>query len=80
MCTSPAKTPSRVSPAVSSQATSPFPEQVTFEPSWFETPGRLVERARPGDVVLTLGAGDVTLVGPEVLDLLSEQRSGGGHV
>ena len=56
------------------------PEQVIFEPSWSETPGRLVERARPGDVVLTLGAGDVTLVGPEVLDLLSEQPTGGGHV
>jgi UDP-N-acetylmuramate--alanine ligase len=30
-----------------------------------------VARARPGDLVLTLGAGDVTLVGPEVLELLS---------
>jgi UDP-N-acetylmuramate--alanine ligase len=32
----------------------------------------LVEGARPGDLVLTLGAGDVTLVGPEVLELLAE--------
>ncbi len=47
-------------------------EQVLFEPSWQATPARLVERARPGDVVLTLGAGDVTLVGPEVLELLAE--------
>lgn len=30
----------------------------------------LVERARPGDLVLTLGAGTVTQVGPEVLRLL----------
>ena len=35
----------------------------------------LVERARPGDLVLTLGAGDVTLVGPEVLELLAERAS-----
>jgi UDP-N-acetylmuramate--alanine ligase len=35
--------------------------------------GHLAERARPGDVVLTLGAGDVTLLGPEVLELLGEQ-------
>ena len=35
----------------------------------------LVERARPGDLVLTLGAGDVTLVGPEVLELLAERRA-----
>ena len=37
------------------------------------TPAHLVERARPGDLVLTLGAGDVTLVGPEVLELLGER-------
>ncbi|MGA8209661.1 MAG: UDP-N-acetylmuramate--L-alanine ligase [Nocardioidaceae bacterium] len=52
----------------------PLPvEQVRFEPSWSATPAALVERARPGDVVLTLGAGDVTLVGPEVLELLRER-------
>ena len=57
----------------------PLPaSQVLFEPSWSATPGRLVERARTGDVVLTLGAGDVTLVGPEVLELLAE-RAEGGH-
>jgi UDP-N-acetylmuramate--alanine ligase len=47
--------------------------RVLFEPSWSATPGRLVDRARPGDLVLTLGAGDVTLVGPEVLVLLAER-------
>ena len=47
------------------------PGRVLFEPSWPQTAARLVERARPGDVVLTLGAGDVTLVGPEVLALLA---------
>jgi UDP-N-acetylmuramate--alanine ligase len=49
------------------------PEHVHFEPSWSRTPALLVERARPGDLVLTLGAGDVTLVGPEVLELLAER-------
>jgi UDP-N-acetylmuramate--alanine ligase len=53
----------------------PLPEsQVHFEPSWSATPAALVERAAPGDVVLTLGAGDVTLVGPEVLELLHERE------
>jgi UDP-N-acetylmuramate--alanine ligase len=47
------------------------PERVRFEPSWSAVPAELVARARPGDLVLTLGAGDVTLVGPEVLELLS---------
>jgi len=52
----------------------PLPaDRVHFERSWSATPAALVERAGPGDVVLTLGAGDVTLVGPEVLELLREQ-------
>jgi UDP-N-acetylmuramate--alanine ligase len=29
------------------------------------------ERVRPGDIVLTLGAGDITAVGPELLELLN---------
>ena len=41
--------------------------------SWSATPEALVARARTGDLVLTLGAGDVTLVGPEVLELLDER-------
>ena len=50
----------------------PLPaEHVVFEPSWTAVPGHLAERARPGDLVLTLGAGDVTAIGPEVLRLLS---------
>jgi UDP-N-acetylmuramate--alanine ligase len=43
---------------------------VHFEPSWSATPAALVERAGPGDLVITLGAGDITSVGPHVLDLL----------
>ncbi len=54
------------------------PEHVHFEPSWAETPAVLVERARPGDLVLTLGAGDVTLVGPEVLEMLAARAGGAG--
>jgi UDP-N-acetylmuramate--alanine ligase len=50
------------------------PAQVLFEPSWPRTAERLVERARPGDVVITLGAGDVTMVGPEVLALLEARE------
>ena len=61
----------------------PLPaDQVVFEPSWSAVAAHLVERARPGDVVLTLGAGDVTLLGPEVLELLAERddpRAGGGR-
>ncbi len=54
----------------------PLPaEHVVFEPSWTAVPGHLAERARPGDLVLTLGAGDVTAIGPEVLRLLAGDAS-----
>ena len=49
------------------------PGRVVFEPSWSAVPEELARRAGPGDLVLTLGAGDITQVGPEVLRLL-EQR------
>ena len=45
--------------------------QVRFEPSWTAVPGLLADRAQPGDLVLTLGAGDITAIGPEVLRLLA---------
>lgn len=47
------------------------PAHVVYEPSWTATVDHLLERARPGDIVLTLGAGDVTLLGPAVLDQLA---------
>ncbi len=47
------------------------PEQVVFEPSWSAVPALVAHRARRGDIVLTIGAGDVTLIGPEVLEVLS---------
>ena len=51
----------------------PLPaDRVRVEPSWSAVPGELARRARPGDLVLTLGAGDITQVGPEVLRLLEE--------
>jgi UDP-N-acetylmuramate--alanine ligase len=46
------------------------PEQVVFEPSWSRVAQHLVDRAEPGDVVMTLGAGDIAMIGSEVLDLL----------
>jgi UDP-N-acetylmuramate--alanine ligase len=46
------------------------PARIVFEPSWSAVAGHLADRARPGDVVLTCGAGDVTMIGPEVLERL----------
>jgi UDP-N-acetylmuramate--alanine ligase len=41
-----------------------------FEPSWAAVAGLLADRAQPGDVVMTLGAGDIGMLGGEVLELL----------
>ena len=46
---------------------------VHFEPSWSHVPQAVVERARPGDVVMTMGAGDVGLLAPQIVELLRER-------
>jgi UDP-N-acetylmuramate--alanine ligase len=45
-------------------------ECVVFEPDSAAVAARLAAWARPGDLVVTAGAGDVTGLGPKVLDLL----------
>ena len=55
----------------------PLPDaNVVFEPSWAATAEHLLARARPGDLVLTLGAGDVTLLGPQLLEALAAREHG----
>ena len=49
------------------------PEQVVFEPSWSKVPGHLVEHAQPGDIVITLGAGDIGMMCPEILTMLESK-------
>jgi len=54
---------------VAAEVTLP-PERVAFEPSWLAVAARVAALARPGDLVLTIGAGDVTMLGGEVLAAL----------
>jgi UDP-N-acetylmuramate--alanine ligase len=52
----------------------PLPaDRVSFVPDLDAAPAALAARVRPGDLVLTLGAGNVTEVGPRVLALLAER-------
>jgi len=46
----------------------PLPaDRVRYERCWADVPGRLADLVQPGDVVITMGAGDVTGLGPELL-------------
>ena len=51
---------------------------VRHVPSWSEVPAVLAGIARPGDVVLAMGAGDVAVLGPEVLRELEVREEGSG--
>ncbi len=51
------------------------PQRVVFVADFDAVPAELVERARPGDLVVTLGAGSVTDLGPRVLDLLRARET-----
>ncbi|WP_447647078.1 glutamate ligase domain-containing protein [Nocardioides zeae] len=57
----------------------PLPaEAVAFVPRLDDVAAELVRRARPGDLVVTLGAGDITTVGPLVLARLAERAGKSG--
>ena len=43
---------------------------VVFEPSWSSVPEQVGRRALPGDLIITMGAGDVGMLAPEIVDHL----------
>lgn len=51
---------------------------VAYLPHRIDVPRFIADNARPGDLVMTMGAGDVTALGREVVTLLSESPSGAG--
>lgn len=50
-------------------------EHVVFEPSWSKVSSHLVERANSGDIIMTLGAGEIGLLCNEILEKLNESES-----
>jgi UDP-N-acetylmuramate--alanine ligase len=46
---------------------------VVYEPRFTATAATVADLVRPGDVVITMGAGDVTMIGPELLQLLESR-------
>lgn len=45
-----------------------------FEPDFSAVPSRIAEIAQPGDLILTVGAGSVTMLAPEIVAALREQQ------
>lgn len=53
--------------------------RVRYVPGREEAVRTVVELARSGDIVLTMGAGDITELGPHIIAALSERAEGNGH-
>ncbi|WP_150253667.1 UDP-N-acetylmuramate--L-alanine ligase [Nocardiopsis deserti] len=54
-------------------------DRVRYVPGRDEAVRRVAELARPGDIVLTMGAGDVTDLGPRIVEALAERADGVGN-
>lgn len=67
-----------VTGALISDAISLPADQVRFEPSLTSAAPVVVDLARPGDLVLTMGAGDVTMLGPEILAEIDRRTGANG--
>jgi UDP-N-acetylmuramate--alanine ligase len=50
----------------------------TFWPDRRSLPRAIADLAKPGDVVLTMGAGDVTQLGPQIVAALGARADGEG--
>ncbi|HET8970122.1 MAG TPA: UDP-N-acetylmuramate--L-alanine ligase [Candidatus Nanopelagicales bacterium] len=60
-------------------AVSPGTAEVTYEPDWDSAAPVVARIARPGDLVITVGCGDVTKVAPLIVDALREADRGPGE-
>jgi UDP-N-acetylmuramate--alanine ligase len=49
-----------------------------FVPSWDDVPREVLRRARRGDVVVTMGAPPISLMGDQLVDALAEQARSAG--
>lgn len=54
----------------------PLGVETHYEPSQARVAGLVARLARPGDLVLTMGAGDVTMLGPEILAAWASRGDG----
>lgn len=50
--------------------------QVVYEADWHQVPQRVAELVQPGDLVLTMGIGDVHLLCPQILQAITDRTEG----
>ena len=55
-------------------------DRKVFVPSWEDVPGEVVARVREGDVVVTMGAPPISLMGDELLAALKDDAETAGYV
>lgn len=58
-------------PGVSGQSITKLMKSGIYEPNFMAVVASVVAEARPGDVILTLGAGDVSALGPIIIEALT---------
>ena len=63
-----------ISDRLADGARPPVGDTVRFVPSWSDVAPLVAQIAGAGDLVLTTGAGDVTMIGPEILRLLGQRQ------
>jgi UDP-N-acetylmuramate--alanine ligase len=60
--------------AMVAEAVSPGTAEVIYQPDWDAAAPTVARIARPGDLVITVGCGDVTKVAPLIVDALHRER------
>jgi UDP-N-acetylmuramate--alanine ligase len=60
-------------PGVSGQSITKLMKNGIYEPNFMSVVASVVDAAKPGDVILTLGAGDVSSLGPIIIEALSSK-------
>lgn len=58
----------------------PAGTRTVYAPSLDEALAAALDDARPGDLLMTIGAGDVTSLGPRLVDALADRTAPGGDV
>jgi UDP-N-acetylmuramate--alanine ligase len=60
-------------PGVSSEVISQSMTNGKYVPNFVDATDSMIEMAKPGDVIMTLGAGDVSSLGPIIVDGLTKR-------